>query len=59
MNPSPCAHPNTIVSVSNPGNSQKSSSPPKITSSTQEIRFTQTNSGPGTGLANGELGDTV
>ena len=50
MNPSPCAHPNTIVSISNPGKTQKTSNPAKTTSSIHEIRFTQRKSGPGTGF---------
>ena len=53
MKPSPCAHPNSIVSVSNPGSSQNAISPAKIASSTQEIRFTQTNRRPGTGFCSG------
>src|SRR5260221_8182779 len=55
-NPIPCAHPNTIVSVSNPGRSQNTISAVKIASSTQESRFTQTNSRPGTGFSNGAPG---
>ena len=49
-NPNPCAHPKTIVSVSNPGANQKKINPEKIPSSTQERRFTHTNSFPGTGF---------
>ena len=56
MNPSPWAQPNSIVSVSNPGASQNTISPAKTASSTQERRFTQTNSRPGTGFSNGEPG---
>ena len=51
--PSPCAQPNSIVSVSKPGSSQNTIRPAKIASSTQESRFTQTNSRPGTGFSNG------
>ena len=50
MNPRPCAHPNTIVSVSNPGAIQNTIRAEKIASSTQLNRFTQRNRGPGTGL---------
>ena len=50
MNPSPCAQPNTIVSVSNPGISQNRINPLKIASSTQESHLTQVNSGPGSAL---------
>jgi len=50
MNPSPWAHPNTIVSVSNPGTNQNKINPPNTPSSTQERRLTQTNSSPGTGF---------
>ena len=54
--PSPCAQPNSIVSVSNPGSSQNTIRPVKIASSTQETRFTQTNRRPGTGFSKGERG---
>ncbi len=50
MKPRPCAHPNTIVSVSNPGASQNTIRAEKIASSTQLKRLTQRNSGPGTGF---------
>src|SRR6187551_268047 len=53
MKPRPCAQPNSIVSVSNPGSSQKAIRPAKTASSTQERRFTQTNSSPGTGFSKG------
>lgn len=55
MNPSPCAQPKTIVSVSNPGTSQKTISPLKIASSIHEIHLTQVKSGPGTGFPSGLL----
>jgi hypothetical protein len=50
MKPIPCAHPNTIVSVSKPGASQNTIRPVKIANSNQEKRFTQVNSAPGTGF---------
>src|SRR5215213_10195611 len=53
MKPSPWAQPKSIVSVSNPGSSQKAIRPAKIASSTQERRLTQTKSSPGTGFSNG------
>ena len=56
MKPSPCAQPNSIVSVSKPGTSQNRISAVKIASSIHESRLTQTNSGPGTGLRSGTHG---
>ncbi len=50
MNPSPCAQPKSIVSVSKPGTSQKTISPAKIASSIQERIFTQANRRPGNRL---------
>lgn len=50
MKPSPCAQPNSIVSVSNPGTNQNKINPAKIASSIQESHLTQVNSGPGVGF---------
>src|SRR5437868_3492487 len=50
MKPRPCAQPNSIVSVSKPGTSQKKIRPVKIPNSIHESRLTQTNRGPGTGF---------
>ena len=54
--PIPCAQPKIIVSVSKPGSSQKAISAVKIASSTQETRFTQTKSSPGTGFSKAGAG---
>src|SRR3954468_21072001 len=54
-NPSPCAQPKSIVSVSNPGSSQNTINRLKIPSSIQERTFTLAKSGPGTGLRSGDF----
>src|SRR5690242_2413861 len=52
-NPSPWAQPKYMVSLSNPGASQKTTRPVKTASSTHESHLTQTNRRPGTGFRRG------